>query len=321
MPLTLCRAAVMKLCCLLSPTTLFAIGSCLPPSLHRHSLHPAGLFIISICSCLSLLRDMNSKHLSPAWTCRSQPQPAGDSGSRGAAPCSGGSCAPPASCQPNSCPPKCQGRAGPGWWPAGDSWGGRGRWVLGGVPSLHLQYSDLGRLQEEGYQGTSSMSSSSKSPRSTCIRLVLAGTGHTGAFLAVPLRGYHPLPRPSCPHRPPNHPPAPSWAWQNPQQTAQSQQRSPCHPASRALGGCCSSDGSSRHVAAPKPACPGMPHLAQVAAREEGTAMTVPGRPWPRMGGLQHPWVKRILDGRYSSDGAGNPKNVGILYAVLAGLR
>lgn len=77
--------------------THFATGRCLPPppALHRHSLHPAGLFIISICSCLSLLRDTNSKHPSPARTCRSQPQPAGDSGSGGAAPCSGGSCTPP----------------------------------------------------------------------------------------------------------------------------------------------------------------------------------------------------------------------------------
>lgn len=71
-------------------------NACSPPlSLHRRSLHPAGLFIISICSCLSLLRDTNSKHPSPARTCRSQPQPAGDSGSGGAAPCSGGSHTPP----------------------------------------------------------------------------------------------------------------------------------------------------------------------------------------------------------------------------------
>lgn len=182
----------------------------------------------------------------------------------------------------------------------------------------NLQYSDLGRLKEEGYQGTGSMSSSSKSPHSTCIHLVLAGAGHTGAFLAVPPRGYHPPPAPE------SHPttcllsPGVGRALSRQPKTWQ---RSPCHPASWALGGCCSSDSSSRHMAAPKPACPGMPHLARVAAGEEGTAMTVPGRPWPGMEGLQHPWIKRILDGRCSLDGAGNPKNAGIFYAVPAGLQ
>lgn len=60
-------------------------------------------------------------------------------------------------------------------------------------------------------------------------------------------------------------------------------------------GGCRSSDSSARHVAVPKPACPGMPHLAQAAAREERTAMTVPERPWPRPGGLQHPWIEKDI--------------------------
>lgn len=111
--LSLCRRAVMKLFCPVFPQTCFAMGCCLPPSLCRLSLHPAGLFIISICSCLSLLRDTNSKHLSPVRTCRLQSQPAGDSGSGGEAPCSSGSCTPPTPCQVNPCPPKCQGMGWP----------------------------------------------------------------------------------------------------------------------------------------------------------------------------------------------------------------
>lgn len=281
----------MKLCCLLSPTTFSAMGSCLPPSLYRHSLHPVGLFIISICSCLSLLRDTNSKHLSPARTCRSQPQPAGDSGSRGAAPCLGGSRAPPAPCQPNSCPPKCQGRAGPGWWPAGDSWGGRGRWVLGGVSSLHLQYSDLGRLQEEGYQGTSSMSSSSKSPHSTCIPLVLAHWCLSGSAT----EGVPPPPQALLPPQATRPPACSHLGLAEPSADSPKLAEVPMPPCQPGPGGCCSSDSSSRHVAAPKSACPGMPHLAQVAAREERTAMTVPGRPWPGMGGLQHPRIEKDI--------------------------
>lgn len=143
---SLCRGTVMELFCLLFPHTCFAMGCCLPPSLCRLSLlHPAGLFIISICSCLSLLRDTNSKHLSPVWTCRLQPQPAGDSGSGGEAPCSGGFLHSPHPMPGEPLPTQMPGH---GVARHGDTqgvpgaWGRMGRCVLGGAPSLSVQHSD-----------------------------------------------------------------------------------------------------------------------------------------------------------------------------------